>query len=116
MKSLDHQKVVMAQTDVADVAVFDTAERQHTIIAVGSIGTLFAVAPRDAIFSISIEMQAVIGREPDKSVDADWQPFYQDGIQVALTNAHNATCIPVGAVIRAIKPATPGVNIGMVWI
>ncbi len=59
-------------------------------------------------------VQYAVVADPDASNDAHWANLYIRGAQVTLTSTNYAEAIPVGIVIRVVKPVTANA-VGLRW-
>lgn len=118
MSFWDQKQIIFAPTEDAAQAIIDTTTRALPIISSGASGTLIAIAPADAVFSIAIEIPAILSQEPDVANDDHWQPLTDEyGEDIVLANtAANAAPVPAGLLVRAKKAATAGYAVGLVWI
>ena len=61
---------------------------------------------------ISIQIPTV--PSPNVAIDANWQNFYQDSAEITITSTNHAIAVPVGLIIRIVKPVTAN-NVGVRW-
>lgn len=75
-------------------------------------GCLMTIGALDGAEAIQIQRPLV--QDPDPDDDAHWVQLVQADTDAALRVGNDAYAVPVGVVIRIVKPVTTG-EVGVIW-